>query len=43
MAGALLIMSRVQVAVFCDEGASKSTPALVNFCLFNGTKKEKGY
>ena len=39
MVGTLLIMSRVQA---CDEGASSSTPALVSFCLFNSTEKEKG-
>ena len=35
-------MSRVQVAVLCDEGASSSTPDFVSFCLLNETEKEKG-
>ena len=42
MAGALLMMSHVQVAVSYDKGASSLTPALVSFYYFNGTEKEKG-
>ena len=38
MAGALLIMSRVQA---CDEGASSSTPALVSFFAFLTAQRKK--
>ena len=38
MAGALLIMSRVQA---CDEGGSLSTPALVSFAFLTAQRKKK--
>ena len=41
MAGALLIMSHVQAALLCDEGASSSTPVFVSFAFLMEQRKKK--
>ena len=42
MAGAMLIMSCMQAAVLCAEGASLSTPYFMIFLHFNGIEEGKG-